>query len=98
MRLVIEFEDEQERMNAKDKIDKVKKIFNSDVDIVYANNRPVDILDKVDKLKWKMGKKLYRDRSSLYERYHFIDTNIKLEIVNPFKTPLKKEEKSESDS
>jgi hypothetical protein len=68
MRLVIEFENEQERMKAIDKIDKVKKIFNSDVDIVYANNKPVDILEKVDKLKWKMGKKLYKDRSSLYER------------------------------
>ena len=31
-------------------------------------NKPGDIFKKVIQLRWDMGKKLYKDRDSLYER------------------------------
>lgn len=68
MRLLIEVEDEQERTVLTDKIDKVKEIFNSKVEIIYADRRSDNVFDKVDKLKWNMGRKFYKDRESLYER------------------------------
>jgi hypothetical protein len=68
MRLLIELENEQEKMLITDKINKVKEIFDKNVEIVYANKQPVDIFEKLGQLKWKMGKKLYKDRDSLHER------------------------------
>ena len=66
MRLVIEVEDEQERTMVTDKIDKVKKIFNSKVEIIYADKRSDNVFEKLETLKWDMGKKFYTDRESLY--------------------------------
>jgi predicted DNA-binding antitoxin AbrB/MazE fold protein len=37
-------------------------------EIKPMNNKPGDIFKKVIKLRWDMGKKLYKDRDSLYER------------------------------
>lgn len=68
MKVLIELENEQEKILAADKIDEVKRIFDESVEIVYAYKKPEDIFDKVKKLSWDMGKKLYRDRDSLYDR------------------------------
>jgi hypothetical protein len=68
MKVLIELENEQEKILAADKIDEVKRIFNESVEIVYAHKKSEDIFDKVKKLSWDMGKKLYRDRDSLYDR------------------------------
>lgn len=68
MKVLIEVENEQEKILAADKIDEVKRIFDESVEIVYTQKKPEDIFDKVKKLSWDMGKKLYRDRDSLYDR------------------------------
>ena len=68
MRLVIELENEKERTVVTEKIDRVKEIFDDKIEIVYADTHPLDIFEQVEKLKWDMGKKLYRDRDSLHER------------------------------
>ena len=68
MKVLIEVENEQEKILAADKIDEVKRIFDESVEVVYAQKKPGDIFDKVKKLSWDMGKKLYRDRDSLYDR------------------------------
>jgi hypothetical protein len=68
MRVLIEVENEQEKIQAADKIDEVKRIFDESVEIVYAHKKSEDIFDKLEMLSWDMGKKLYRDRDSLYDR------------------------------
>jgi len=68
MKVLIEVENEQEKILAADKIDEFKRIFDESVEIVYAHKKPEDIFDKVKKLSWDMGKKLYRGRDSLYDR------------------------------
>jgi hypothetical protein len=68
MKVLIELENEQEKILVADKIDEVKKIFDENVEIVYINKKPGDIFDKVKQLSWNMGKKLYKDRDSLHER------------------------------
>jgi hypothetical protein len=68
MRVLIELESEQEKILVADKIDEVKKIFNKDIEIVYTHKKTGDIFDKVKQLSWEMGKKLYQDRDSLYDR------------------------------
>jgi len=68
MKVLIEVENEQEKILAADKINEVKRIFDESVEIVYTHKKPEDIFDKVKKLSWDMGKKLYRDRDSLYDR------------------------------
>jgi hypothetical protein len=68
MRVLIEVENEQEKIQAADKINEVKRIFDESVEIVYAHKKSEDIFDKLKKLSWDMGKKLYRDRDSLYDR------------------------------
>lgn len=68
MKVLIELENEQEKILVADKIDEVKKIFNEDVKIIYTNKKHGDIFDKVKQLSWNMGKKLYKDRDSLYDR------------------------------
>ena len=68
MKVLIEVENEQEKILAADKIDEVRRIFDESVEIVYAPKKSEDIFDKVKKLSWDMGKKLYRDRDSLYDR------------------------------
>lgn len=68
MKVFIELESEQEKILVADKIDEVKRIFDETVEIVYTNKKPGDIFDKVKQLSWDMGKKLYKDRDSLYDR------------------------------
>jgi hypothetical protein len=68
MKVLIELESEQEKILVADKIDEVKRIFDESVEIVYTNKKPGDIFDKVKQLSWDMGKKLYKDRDSLYDR------------------------------
>jgi ketopantoate reductase len=68
MRLVIELANEQEREVVTAKIDEVKKIFNNEIEIIYADKSSSYVFDKMEKLKWDMGRKLYQDRESLYER------------------------------
>jgi hypothetical protein len=65
MKVLIELENEQEKILVADKIDEVKKIFDENVEIVYTNKKAGDIFDKVKQLSWNMGKKLYKDRDSL---------------------------------
>lgn len=68
MKVLIELENEQEEILVADKIDEMRRILDENVEIVYIRKQPGDIFDKVKQLSWNMGKKLYQDRDSLYDR------------------------------
>lgn len=70
MRVLIELENEQEKVLVTDKIARVKEIFDKDIEIVYTNGKKNASYSfgQLQDLKWDMGKKLYKDRDSLYDR------------------------------
>jgi len=69
MKVIVEIENEEDYDINLEKLKKIKKILNKDLEIrKNIKSRKKNFSDKIEDLSWNMGGKKYRKREELYER------------------------------